>query len=228
MADIDRDRISIVSKRSVTSAASRRSTLWSKIPLSSRRLSSPLADICSYIGTTPDAPSSPVNELIIYKEEKGVHHEFLLLRMAKPTGEEFWVRLERTRPVGALGNLISSALEANDIASLSGKRAALLGSTKSVEKTRIIFRDPPSLTDLLRVLEALRESSKFYKVWPDGSESGRKLPLGSPAFESAIDWLETEHEPTQISSSVKISNAPIAGRVFHGKTDSFAQIYASA
>ncbi|KAF8328438.1 uncharacterized protein EI90DRAFT_3155807 [Cantharellus anzutake] len=167
MAGIDRDRISILSRRSIASAASRLSTLWSKIPLSSRKLSSPLADICSYIETTPDAQSSPINELVIYKEEKGVQHEFLLVRLAKPAGEEFWVRLERKRPVGALRNLISSALKANDIVSFSGKRATLMGSTKSVEKTRIIFRTAPSLRDLFRVLEALRESSKFYELWPE-------------------------------------------------------------
>ncbi|KAF8328425.1 uncharacterized protein EI90DRAFT_3017720 [Cantharellus anzutake] len=229
MAGVDSDRISIASKRSIASVASKFSTLWSKVPRSSRKIPLPLAVICSYIETTPNAQLSPIKELIVYKEEKGVQHEFLLLRLARPTGEDFWVRLERRRSVGTFGNLISSGLEANDMASLSGKRAALLGSTKSVEKTGIIFRDPPSLTDLLRVLEALRESSKFYKVWPDhGGELGSISPPGSPAFESPIDELEIEHEPSQVSSSVRISNAPIAGRLFQCKTNFFAQIYASA
>ncbi|KAF8328436.1 uncharacterized protein EI90DRAFT_3065294 [Cantharellus anzutake] len=256
MAGVDFDKASVLTKRSIESVASKLSTFWSKIPLSHRKLSSSLADICSYIETTPDAESSPVNELIIYKEEKGVQHEFLLLRMAKPTGEKFWVRLERKRPVGALGNLISSALEANDIASLSGKCATLLGSTESVERTRIVFRVPPSLTDLFHVLEALRESSKFYKLWPENcwffasvvaehlygldksaeltgtlrwlnlgadvrqrihqmiasydhppvqnhdSESGSILLPGSPAYESAIDGLETENMSSASSTSL--------------------------
>ncbi|KAF8328427.1 uncharacterized protein EI90DRAFT_3126210 [Cantharellus anzutake] len=163
MASIDPDRTSIVSKRSIASIAS---ILWPKIPRSSKTISTPLAHICSYIEATPDAQSSPIKELIVHKEEDGVQHEFLLLRLAKPTGEEFWVRLERKARIGTLSKLISSKSEANDMATLSGKRDTLLGSTKSVEKTRIIFRVPPSLTDLFHVLEALRESSKFYQVWP--------------------------------------------------------------
>ncbi|KAF8328437.1 uncharacterized protein EI90DRAFT_1577132 [Cantharellus anzutake] len=165
MADIDSDRISIVSKRSIASVASKISTIWSKVPHSSRKIPLPLAVICSYVETTSDAQLSPIKELIIYKEEGGVQHEFLLLRLVKPT-EEFWVRLERKGPTGTLSRLISSKWEANDVATLSGKSATLLGSTKCVERTRIIFRVPPSLMALFRVLEALRESSKSYKVWP--------------------------------------------------------------
>ncbi|KAF8325813.1 uncharacterized protein EI90DRAFT_2019763 [Cantharellus anzutake] len=161
MAGVESNRISIAS------VASKLSTLWSKIPFSSREISSPLAVICSYIETTPDAQRSPIKELVVYKEEDGFQHEFLLLRLAKPAGEEFWVRLERKGPRGTLSRLISSKWEANDMATLSGKSATLLGSTKNVEKTKIIFRVPPSLTDLFCVLEALRESSKSYKLWPE-------------------------------------------------------------
>ncbi|KAF8328439.1 uncharacterized protein EI90DRAFT_3017729 [Cantharellus anzutake] len=192
MASVDLDRTSIVSKRSIASVAS---ILWPKIPRSSKTISTPLAHICSYIEATPDAQSSPIKELIVHKEEDGVQHEFLLLRLAKPTGEEFWVRLERKARIGTLSKLISSKSEANDMATLSGKRDTLLGSTKSVEKTRIIFRVLPSLTDLFHVLEALRESSKFYRVWPDPDKYEQRF----------------RDESAQISSSLTISNA----RLFH-------------
>ncbi len=58
---------------------------------------------------------SPIEELIIRKEEDGAQHEFLLILLYKPSGEEFWVRLERARPVGPLHRLVSGVLEANDI-----------------------------------------------------------------------------------------------------------------
>ncbi|KAF8331928.1 uncharacterized protein EI90DRAFT_902147 [Cantharellus anzutake] len=158
MMDTDTHRMSLISRRL--------STLWPKITSSSRKLSSSLADLCSYIQSTPDAHLSPIKELAIRKEDDGVRHEFLLLRLAKPTGEEFWVRLERKGPTGTLSRLMSSEWEANDVAILSGKRSSLLGRAKSVEKTRIIFRVPPSLNDLLRVLNALRKESKSYQLWP--------------------------------------------------------------
>ena len=57
---------------------------------------------------------SPIEELIVRKEEDGVQHEFLLILLYKPSGRGFWVRLERMRPVGGLGKLLSGVLEAND------------------------------------------------------------------------------------------------------------------
>ncbi len=77
----------------------------------------PLDDLCSYLRTTADMEHSPIEELIIRKEEDGVQHEFLLILLYKPSGGEFWVRLERKRPVGALVRLVSGVLEANDIVS---------------------------------------------------------------------------------------------------------------
>ncbi len=55
-------------------------------------------------------------ELIVRKEEGGVQHEFVLIRVAKPTGEDFWVRLERV-PEGPLHRLVSSLSKANDTVS---------------------------------------------------------------------------------------------------------------
>ncbi len=60
---------------------------------------------------------SPIEELIIRKEKGGAQHEFLLILLYKPSGKEFCVRLERARPVGTLGRLVSGVLEANDIVS---------------------------------------------------------------------------------------------------------------
>jgi len=60
---------------------------------------------------------SPIEELIIRKEKGGAQHEFLLILLYKPSGEEYWVRLERARPVGAFTKFVSGDLEANDIVS---------------------------------------------------------------------------------------------------------------
>ena len=77
----------------------------------------PLNNLCSYLRTTTDVEHSPIEELIIRKQEDGVQHEFLLILLYKPSGEEFWLRLERKRPVGALHRVVSGGLEANDIVS---------------------------------------------------------------------------------------------------------------
>ncbi len=61
--------------------------------------------------------SPKVEELIIRKEKFRVQHEFLLILLYTPSGEDFWVRLERKRPVGALVRLLSGVLKANDIVS---------------------------------------------------------------------------------------------------------------
>ncbi|KAF8333257.1 uncharacterized protein EI90DRAFT_648846 [Cantharellus anzutake] len=161
--DDEVDNFSVISRDSISSKLS---TFWSKVTFSSRKISSSLADICSYIQSTPDAHLSPIKELVIRKERDGVQHEFLLLRVANPTGDEFWIRLERKGPTGTLSRLMSSEWEANDIAILSGKRGPLLGRAKSIEKTRVVFRVPPSLKDLLRVLDALGKESKSYQLWP--------------------------------------------------------------
>ena len=58
---------------------------------------------------------SPIEELIIRKEKERVKHEFLLILLYKPSGGKFWMRLERIRPVGGSGGLLSGILEANDI-----------------------------------------------------------------------------------------------------------------
>ncbi len=73
--------------------------------------------MCSYIKTTLDADLSPIKELVIREEKGRFKHEFLLILLAKPSGEEFWVRLERGRPPGRLDKLLSSKLDANDIVS---------------------------------------------------------------------------------------------------------------
>ncbi len=149
------DKPSIVSEGSVSSIASGLSTIWPKIPSSSRKTSLAISDMCSYINTTTDADFSPIKELVVRKEEDGFRHEFLLILLAKPSGEEFWMRLERKRPPGALSKLLSSALSANDIVSavvlsnflyrisgqvvISGKLGSLLDETESVRTTRVVF-----------------------------------------------------------------------------------------
>src|SRR5260221_12528234 len=111
------DAASIATQRSTFSIASAFSTIWSKVPSSRRKINLSLNDLCSYLRTTTDVEHSPIEELIVRKEENGVQHEFLLILLYKPSGEEFWVRLERKRPVGALHKLVSGGLEANDIVS---------------------------------------------------------------------------------------------------------------
>src|SRR5260221_6109820 len=103
--DPDSDKASIVSKRSISSIVSKLSLIWPKIPSSSRKLSLAIFDMCSYIDTTSDADLSPIKELVVRKEMDGVQHEFLLILLAKPSGEEFWMRLERGQPRGRLDRL---------------------------------------------------------------------------------------------------------------------------
>ncbi len=110
----DFDGASIATQESTSSVTS---TIWSKIPSSSRKVILPLDDLCSYLRVTTDMEHSPIEGLIIRKEEDGVQHEFLLILLYKPSGGEFWMRLERKRPTGALGRLLSGVLEANDIVS---------------------------------------------------------------------------------------------------------------
>ncbi len=113
----DFDRASIATQRSTFSITSAFSSIWSKVPTSRRKINLSLDDLCSYLRTTTDVEHSPIEELIVRKEVDGVQHEFLLILLCKPSGEEFWMRLERVRPVGTLRRLVSSNLEANDIAS---------------------------------------------------------------------------------------------------------------
>ena len=113
MQSDDPDRDSTRSRRSVSSVLS---CIWPKIPLSSRLISSPIASICSYIDATSDAGLAPIMELIVRKEEGRFQHEFVLIRLAKPNGEHFWVRLER-RPRGLLPTLVFSVSEATDTVS---------------------------------------------------------------------------------------------------------------
>jgi len=61
--------------------------------------------------------SPKVEELIIRKEKFCVQHEFLLILLYTPSGKDFWVRVERKRPVGFLGSPLSGVLKANDIVS---------------------------------------------------------------------------------------------------------------
>ncbi len=91
--------------------------IWSIVPPPSLKLMLSLHDLCSYLRATPDMEHSPIEELIIKKEEGGVKHEFLLILLHKPSGGNFWMRLERKGPEGALVRLLSGSLEANDIVS---------------------------------------------------------------------------------------------------------------
>ncbi len=113
--DPNSDNASIVSKRSISSGVS---TIWTKIPSSSRKIPLAISDMCSYIDSTPDAARAPIKELVVRKEKYGFRHEFLHILLAKPSGEEFWMRLERTRPPGRVDKLLSSSvLVENDIVS---------------------------------------------------------------------------------------------------------------
>ena len=76
-----------------------------------------LDNLCSYLRTTTSMEHSPIGELIIRKEEGGVQHEFLLILLYKPSGGELWMRLERKKPLGSLGRLVSGIFGANDIVS---------------------------------------------------------------------------------------------------------------
>jgi len=75
----------------------------------------PLHDLCSYLKATADMEHSPIEELVIRKEEDGLWHEFLLILLHKPSGGKFWMHLERNTPEGPLVGLIYGSLEANDI-----------------------------------------------------------------------------------------------------------------
>ncbi|KAF8313525.1 uncharacterized protein EI90DRAFT_3136620 [Cantharellus anzutake] len=152
-----------MSGRSISSISSNPSTLWSGVVSSSLRLSTSVADICSHIKSIPDAHLHPIKEIVVREEEDGVRHEFLLLRLAQPTEEELWMRLERKGPT-SIRAFMSTKWEANDTATFSGERDSLLEGAKSVEKTRIIFYAPPSLKDLLCVLETLTDESKSYRL----------------------------------------------------------------
>src|SRR5258707_3702850 len=111
------DRASIATQQSASTIASTFSTIWSKVPSSRGKIALSLDDLCSYLRATTDVEHSPIEELIIRKEEGGVQHEFLLILLYKPSGEEFWICLERARPLGTLRRFASSVLEANDIVS---------------------------------------------------------------------------------------------------------------
>src|SRR5258708_12227735 len=78
---------SIATQRSASSIASIVSSIWSKIPSSSRKVILPLHNLCSNLRTTNDMEHSPIEELVIRKEEGGVQHEFLLILLYKPSAE---------------------------------------------------------------------------------------------------------------------------------------------
>ena len=112
--DADFDNTSIMSVRNISSVLS---TMWSRIPSSSRKVPLVISDIFSYIDTTPDADQCLIKELVVRKEKHGFRHEFLLVLLAKPQGEEFWMRLERKGPSGVALLSSESELDANDIVS---------------------------------------------------------------------------------------------------------------
>src|SRR6266436_5131172 len=110
--DFDRASVGSTSNSSITSTLS---TIWPIIPSSSQKINLSLDDLCSHLRATTDMEQSPIEELSIRKEMDGVQHEFLLILLCKPSGGEFWMRLERARPVSDLGKLVSGFLEANGI-----------------------------------------------------------------------------------------------------------------
>src|SRR5260370_41884295 len=73
---------------------------------------------CWYIDATPNVALLSIKGLVIRKEIHGIRHELLLVLLAKPQGEEFWVCLEKKGPSSiTLGRPSSSALDKNDIVS---------------------------------------------------------------------------------------------------------------
>ncbi len=174
------------------SVASPVPTIWSIVPLSLRTIPMRLDNLCSYLRATTSMERFPIVELIIRKEKGWAGHEFLLILLYEPSGGEFWVRLERKTRMGALHRLVwavtrvgalRSVLEANDIvsaltvttllltvpyyqATVSGDINSLLGKAKSVEKSKVFFHNRPSLRDLFYTLEALRQESTSYTLWP--------------------------------------------------------------
>ena|SRR5260370_1326919 len=100
--DLDFDKASIAMSMQTLSISSTVSTLsgWTSVPSSSQKISLTSFDLCSYIHMIPDVDLSPIKELVVRKEEGGYRHEFLLILLAKPRGEEFWVHLERRGPPG--------------------------------------------------------------------------------------------------------------------------------
>ena len=91
--------------------------IWSIVPPSTLKVILPLHDLCSYLRATPDMEHSPIEELIIRKEEGDVQHEFLLILLHKPSGGKFWMRLDRKGPEGGSHGVVSGFLEARDIVS---------------------------------------------------------------------------------------------------------------
>lgn len=100
----------LFSLTSNTSQTSVKSTLFERVPNSSRSVFMSVPELCSYILDTPNAVEAHVMALIRRKERGGVAHEFLLLRVRKPDGRDMWLRLER-RPRNPLRLLISSSAD---------------------------------------------------------------------------------------------------------------------
>jgi len=84
----DFDGASITTQQSTFSIASAFSSIWSKVPSSRRKINLSLDDLCSYLRTTTDVEHSPIEELIVRKEEDGVQHEFLLILLYGVPREE--------------------------------------------------------------------------------------------------------------------------------------------
>src|SRR5258708_2578408 len=65
----DFDGASIATQQSASTIASTFSTIWSKVPSSRGKIALSLDDLCSYLRATTDVEHSPIEELIIRKEE---------------------------------------------------------------------------------------------------------------------------------------------------------------
>src|SRR5260370_4659415 len=74
------------------------STIWPKVPspFSRRSISINITDLCSYIENTPDAEHAPIKKLIV-RQGGGmcIWHEFLIISLTQPNGDDCWLRLER-------------------------------------------------------------------------------------------------------------------------------------
>src|SRR5260370_22372413 len=90
------------------------SNIWTSVPSSSEKISLTIFDLCSHIHMIPDVNLYPIKKLIIRKDVEGFHHESLLVLLAKPQSEEFWVHLERRWPPSIT---LGKALDENGIVS---------------------------------------------------------------------------------------------------------------
>ncbi|KAF9511549.1 hypothetical protein BS47DRAFT_1171540 [Hydnum rufescens UP504] len=125
-----------------------------------------IPDLCSYIEFTPP---TPITRLRWCKNQDGVKHEFLLLKVERPDdGKTVWLRLDRRVHENARAvNAVFSPVPSGDTVRICSYVSRLFDASRSQVQVETEFAIPPLLQRLGNLLTILMEDSPDYKLYSE-------------------------------------------------------------